>query len=209
MPKTCNYAMKAGFIISCPDFYHGKIFTNENLTDKVAHEYLTKYPHMESYFQKIPSDELIENKQRPGFEEQIDNEKYEVKVRDWSKAKQYGVAEMLTALNKIRRAHPAALSYHNLTVLPTSDPNILAFARHTPAELTGTGQADTLIVVVNLDGHNAHQSMIHLELSELGLPTDRPLNVRDELTGREFQWGWDNYVSLAPWADVAHILSVQ
>ena len=153
--------------------------------------------------------ELIENKQRPGFEEQIDNEKYEVKVRDWSKAKQYGVAEMLTALNKIRRAHPAALSYHNLTVLPTSDPDILAFARHTPAELTGTGQADTLIVVVNLDGHNAHQSMIHLELSELGLPTDRPLNVRDELTGREFQWGWDNYVSLAPWADVAHILSVQ
>ena len=153
--------------------------------------------------------ELIENKQRPGFEEQIDNEKYEVKVRDWSKAKQYGVAEMLTALNKIRRAHPAALSYHNLTVLPTSDPNILAFARHTPAELTGTGQADTLIVVVNLDGHNAHQSMIHLELSEQGLPTDRPLNVRDELTGREFQWGWDNYVSLAPWADVAHILSVQ
>lgn len=153
--------------------------------------------------------ELIENKQRPGFEEQINNEKYEVKVRDWSKAKQYGVAEMLTALNKIRRAHPAALSYHNLTVLPTSDPNILAFARHTPAELTGTGQADTLIVVVNLDGHNAHQSMIHLELGELGLPTDRPLNVRDELTGREFQWGWDNYVSLAPWADVAHILSVQ
>ena len=153
--------------------------------------------------------ELIENKQRPGFEEQIDNEKYEVKVRDWSKAKQYGVAEMLTALNKIRRAHPAALSYHNLTVLPTSDPNILAFARHTPAELTGTGQADTLIVVVNLDGHNAHQSMIHLELGELGLPTDRPFNVRDELTGREFQWGWDNYVSLAPWADVAHILSVQ
>ena len=153
--------------------------------------------------------ELIENKQRPGFEEQNDNEKYEVKVRDWSKAKQYGVAEMLTVLNKIRRAHPAALSYHNLTVLPTSDPNILAFARHTPAELTGTGQADTLIVVVNLDGHNAHQSMIHLELGELGLPTDRPLNVRDELTGREFQWGWDNYVSLAPWADVAHILSVQ
>lgn len=65
MPKTCNYAMKAGFIISCPDFYHGKIFTNENLTDKVAHEYLTKYPHMESYFQKIPSEELIENKQQP------------------------------------------------------------------------------------------------------------------------------------------------
>lgn len=66
MPKQCNYVMKAGFIISCPDFYHGKIFTNENLTDKLAHEYLTKYPHMEKYFQKIPSEELIENKQPEG-----------------------------------------------------------------------------------------------------------------------------------------------
>lgn len=72
MPKQCNYAMKAGFIISCPDFYHGKIFTNENLTDKVAHEYLTKYPHMESYFQKIPSDELIENKQPAGSDKKKD-----------------------------------------------------------------------------------------------------------------------------------------
>ena len=153
--------------------------------------------------------ELIENRQRPGFEEQIDNEKYEIKVRDWKEADKYGIAELLGSLNEIRRNHPATRSYHNLTVLPTSDPSILAFARHTPAELTGTGQADTLIVVVNLDGHNAHQSTVHIELPELGLPTDRAVTVRDELTGREFQWGWDNFVSLAPWADVAHILSVQ
>lgn len=153
--------------------------------------------------------ELIENRQRPGFEEQIDNEKYEIKVRDWKEADKYGIAELLGSLNEIRRNHPATRSYHNLTVLPTSDPSILAFARHTPAALTGTGQADTLIVVVNLDGYNAHQSTMHIELPELGLPTDRAVTVRDELTGREFQWGWDNFVSLAPWADVAHILSVQ
>lgn len=153
--------------------------------------------------------ELIENRQRPGFEEQIDNEKYEIKVRDWKEADKYGIAELLGSLNEIRRNHPATRSYHNLTVLPTSDPSILAFARHTPAELTGTGQADTLIVVVNLDGYNAHQSTVHIELPEFGLPTDRAVTVRDELTGREFQWGWDNFVSLAPWADVAHILSVQ
>lgn len=153
--------------------------------------------------------ELIENRQRPGFEEQIDNEKYEIKVRDWKEADKYGIAELLGSLNEIRRNHPATRSYHNLTVLPTSDPSILAFARHTPAALTGTGQADTLIVVVNLDGYNAHQSTVHIELPELGLPTDRAVTMRDELTGREFQWGWDNFVSLAPWADVAHILSVQ
>ena len=152
--------------------------------------------------------ELIENKQRPGFEEQIDNEKYEVKVRDWADADKYGIAELLTSLNKIRAEHPACRSYHNLHVLPSDDANVIAFLRQTPAELTGTGKADTVIVVVNLDGHNAHQSIVHIELPDFGFATDKPLKVRDELTGREFDWGWDNYVSLAPWADVAHVLTV-
>lgn len=152
--------------------------------------------------------ELIENKQRPGFEEQIDNEKYEVKVRDWDEADKYGISELLTSLNKIRSEHPACRSYHNLHVLPSDDAGVVAFLRQTPAELTGTGKPDTVIVVVNLDGHNAHQSIVHIELPDFGFATDKPLKVCDELTGREFEWSWDNYVSLAPWADVAHVLTV-
>ena len=152
--------------------------------------------------------ELIENKQHPGFEEQIDNEKYEVKVRDWDEADKYGISELLTSLNKIRSKHPACRSYHNLHVLPSDDAGVVAFLRQTPAELTGTGKPDTVIVVVNLDGHNAHQSIVHIELPDFGFATDKPLKVRDELTGREFEWSWDNYVSLAPWADVAHVLTV-
>ena len=152
--------------------------------------------------------ELIENKQRPGFEEQIDNEKYEVKVRDWSAADKYGIAELLTNLNRVRREHPKAFSYHNLTVLESSDPNILAFARHTPAELTGTGKPETLVVVVNLDGHEAHQAMVHLELPDYGIDPKWGAHMHDELTGRDFAWSWDNFVSLAPWADVAHIFTV-
>ena len=152
--------------------------------------------------------ELIENKQRPGFEEQIDNEKYEVKVRDWDEADKYGISELLTSLNKIRSEHPACRSYHNLHVLPSDDAGVVAFLRQTPAELTGTGKPDTVIVVVNLDGHNTHQSIVHIELPDFGFATDKPLKVRDELTGREFEWSWDNYVSLAPWADVAHVLAV-
>ena len=151
--------------------------------------------------------ELIENKQRPGFEEQIDNEKYEVKVRDWDEADKYGISELLTSLNKIRSEHPACRSYHNLHVLPSDDAGVVAFLRQTPAELTGTGKPDTVIVVVNLDGHNTHQSIVHIELPDFGFATDKPLKVRDELTGREFEWSWDNYVSLAPWADVAHVLT--
>ena len=152
--------------------------------------------------------ELIENKQRPGFEEQIDNEKYEVKVRDWDEADKYGISELLTSLNKIRSEHPACRSYHNLHILPSDDAGVVAFLRQTPAELTGTGKPDTVIVVVNLDGHNTHQSIVHIELPDFGFATDKPLKVRDELTGREFEWSWDNYVSLAPWADVAHVLTV-
>ncbi|MDU1287677.1 MAG: alpha-1,4-glucan--maltose-1-phosphate maltosyltransferase [Bifidobacterium bifidum] len=152
--------------------------------------------------------ELIENKQRPGFEEQIDNEKYEVKVRDWSVADKYGIAELLTNLNRVRREHPKVFSYHNLTVLESSDPNILAFARHTPAELTGTDKPETLIVVVNLDGHEAHQAMVHLELPDYGIDPKWGAHIHDELTGRDFAWSWDNFVSLAPWADVAHIFTV-
>ena len=152
--------------------------------------------------------ELIENKQRPGFEEQINNEKYEVKVRDWSAADKYGIAELLTNLNRVRREHPKAFSYHNLTVLESSDPNILAFARHTPAELTGTDKPETLIVVVNLDGHEAHQAMVHLELPDYGIDPKWGAHIHDELTGRDFAWSWDNFVSLAPWADVAHIFTV-
>ena len=152
--------------------------------------------------------ELIENKQRPGFEEQIDNEKYEVKVRDWSAADKYGIAELLTNLNRVRREHPKAFSYHNLTVLESSDPNILAFVRHTPAELTGTDKPETLIVVVNLDGHEAHQAMVHLELPDYDIDPKWGAHIHDELTGRDFAWSWDNFVSLAPWADVAHIFTV-
>lgn len=152
--------------------------------------------------------ELIENKQRPGFEEQIDNEKYEVKVRDWDEADKYGISELLTSLNKIRSEHPACRSYHNLHVLPSDDAGVVAFLRQTPAELTGTGKPDTVIVVVNLDGHNTHQSIVHIELPDFGFATDKPLKVHDELTGRDFEWGYDNYVSLAPWADVAHVLTV-
>ena len=153
--------------------------------------------------------ELVENKQQPGTQMPEDPEEYEIRVRDWSQAGKYGIAELLTSLNTIRKRHPAVRSYHNLTILDSPDANILAFARHTPAKLTADGKPDTLIVVVNLDGHEAHQSMIRLDPTAFGLPAGEPFTVVDELTGRTFTWTNDNYVSLAPWADVAHVLSVK
>ena len=63
MAKKCNYRLRAGFIISCPDFKGGKIFTNDNLTDAVAKEYLQKYPKQEKMFQKLPETETTETEE--------------------------------------------------------------------------------------------------------------------------------------------------
>ena len=63
MAKKCNYRLRAGFIISCPDFKSGKIFTNANLTDAVAKEYLQKYPKQEKMFQKLPETETTETEE--------------------------------------------------------------------------------------------------------------------------------------------------
>lgn len=153
--------------------------------------------------------ELVENTQRDGAEQPAVSELDTIRVRDWDKSDDYGIAKLVASLNAIRNAHPATRSYHNLTVLPSANPSILAFARQTPAEYTGTGKPDTLIVVVNLDGYHEQQSNVHVDLNALGLPTDGTYRVKDQLTGREFDWSWDNFVALAPWADVAHILSVE
>lgn len=153
--------------------------------------------------------ELIENSQRSDAEEQSQNEKFEIKVRDWSAADKIGISELLTSLNDIRSKHVATTSYHNLTILPSANGNVLAFARQTDAQFTPDGKTDTLIVVVNLDPFNQQQSSIHVDAEALGLPTDHPYHVKDQLTGREYDWSWDNFVSLAPWADVAHVFHVE
>lgn len=55
MAEKSNYRLKAGVIINCPNFKGGKIFTNDNLTDKVASDFLKMFPEQSSIFQKIPA----------------------------------------------------------------------------------------------------------------------------------------------------------
>lgn len=53
-PKT-RYTMRAGFIIACPAFHNGKIYSNANLTDEVAEEYLAMFPNQKKYFDENPA----------------------------------------------------------------------------------------------------------------------------------------------------------
>lgn len=56
MAEKSNYRLKAGVIINCPNFQGGKIYTNDNLTDKVASDFLKMFPEQVRIFQKVPAE---------------------------------------------------------------------------------------------------------------------------------------------------------
>ncbi|MEG3614202.1 alpha-1,4-glucan--maltose-1-phosphate maltosyltransferase [Isoptericola haloaureus] len=164
--------------------------------------------------------ELVENVPRPGVEEQIDNEKYEYRPRDWSAADDIGIATLLRRLNEIRRDHPALQQLRNLTVHPTTNPQVIAYSRRVRAEhlpaagRPGSGHDDVVLVVINLDPHHPQESTVLLDLEALGLDApddveDQPFfTVHDELSGVSYPWGRHPYVLLEPQVQVGHVLKV-
>lgn len=155
--------------------------------------------------------ELYENVARPGSEENIDNEKYEYKVRDWAGAERHGdsLAPYLTRLNEIRRAHPALRQLRNLTVHWSDDDAILVYVKHLPAALSPDGRADTIIVVVNTDPHSVRQTMVHLDTRVWGVDPGDPYDVEDLISGARWTWTDHNFVLLDAFAEPVHILHVK
>lgn len=54
MAKDKQYTLRNGFIIHSPIFHQGAIYTNANLTDEVAREYLERFPANVTMFSKMP-----------------------------------------------------------------------------------------------------------------------------------------------------------
>jgi starch synthase (maltosyl-transferring) len=155
--------------------------------------------------------ELFESVARSGAEEYIDNEKYELRPRDYAGAEARGesLAPYLTMLNRVRREHPALRQLRNLHVHSTEDDAVLAYSKHLPAEYTGTGAPDTVIVVANVDPHAVRETLVHLDLDAIGLPAGAEYAVTDAVTGQQWTWGPVNYVRLDAFQEPAHILSVE
>ncbi len=155
--------------------------------------------------------ELYENVARPGSEENIDNEKYEYKFRDWAAAEAAGdsLAPFLTRLNEIRRAHPALRQLRNLRLHWSDDDAILVYAKHLPAALAPDGKADTIIVVANVDPHSARQTTVHLDTRQWGVRPGDAFDVVDLVTGAEWTWTDHNFVRLDAFNEPAHILHVK
>jgi starch synthase (maltosyl-transferring) len=155
--------------------------------------------------------ELIENVARPGAEENIDNEKYEYRPRDWAQAAMLGrtIAPYLARLNGIRRDHPALGQLRNIHFHWAESDEVLAYSKHLDAEFTGTGSPDTIIVVANLDPHAARETIVHLDLPSIGRLPDDTFTVRDLITGSVWEWGSTDFVRLDPFVEPVHILAVE
>jgi starch synthase (maltosyl-transferring) len=146
--------------------------------------------------------ELCESAAIEGREEYLHSEKYEIKPRDWRAPGHIG--DFITLVNRARRDHPSLQRLDTLRFLTVSHDQLLAYARQTP------DRADTVIVVVNLDPHAAHDGMLEVPAEQLGLPADGPFIVHDVVTGQRYRWSRHNYVRLDPiLGDPVHILHVE
>lgn len=155
--------------------------------------------------------ELYENVARAGAEENIDNEKFEYKVRDWAASEAAGdsLAPYLTRLNHVRRAHPALRQLRGLRVHYSDDDAILVYSKHLPGALSADGRSDTIIVVANVDPHSVRQTTVHLDPTAWGGEPDGEFVVEDLLTGATWTWSDHNFVRLDAFSEPVHILHVK
>ncbi|WP_052865067.1 alpha-1,4-glucan--maltose-1-phosphate maltosyltransferase [Streptomyces niger] len=142
---------------------------------------------------------------RDGSEEYLDSEKYQLRPRDWQTAGREGrsIAPLITALNRLRRRHPALQQLRDLHFHHVDNDAVLAYSKREGA--------DVVLTVVNLDPHHTHEATVSLDMPELGLDRHESVPVRDELTGETYHWGRDNYVRLEPGRAMApaHVLSLR
>jgi starch synthase (maltosyl-transferring) len=136
--------------------------------------------------------ESFEGVQRPGSEEHLDNEKYELKGRRLDGP----LLPMIGALNRIRRDNPALQRLENVRFLDAHNDALIAFAKREGHNV--------VLCVVNLDPHHVQEGLVVVPY-ELGLPP--AFTVTDLLTVERFDWRLGgNFVRLDPWERAGHLL---
>jgi starch synthase (maltosyl-transferring) len=129
---------------------------------------------------------------RPGSEEYLDSEKYEIR----SRALDGPLLGMIRSLNLLRRAHPALQRLEGVWWLATENDALLAYAKR--------AGSDIVLTVVNVDTGNWQEGVAVIPY-ELGLPP--AFHVADALTGDAFDWRVGrNFVRLPPGG--AHVLTL-
>jgi starch synthase (maltosyl-transferring) len=146
--------------------------------------------------------ELAENVAvKPGSEEYMDSEKYQIRVRNFDDP--HSLAELIARVNSLRHEHPALQRDWGLRFHSTDNPQLLCYSKRSE-----DGQ-DLLLMIVNLDPHHMQHGFVQVPLFDWGLAPDSTIEVTDLLSQERYFWrGEWNYVRLDPQAQPAHILSV-
>ncbi len=148
--------------------------------------------------------ELCENVAvRPGSEEYLDSEKYEIKPRDWNQPG--NLKELIARVNAVRRAHPALQQNEALRFHLSGNDALLCFSKSAqhPA-------ADFVYVVANTTPAVMQHGWVELPLADLGIDEGTEFVVEDLLDGASYTWrGAWNYVRLDPAVRMAHVFVVR
>jgi len=146
--------------------------------------------------------ELLEDTPfKPGSEEYLNSEKYELK--HWDLDSPTSLKGYIAEVNAIRRGNKALQGMEGIAFHPTDNPYLIAYSKATK------DFASRILVVVNLDPFNVQAGFVTLDLAGLGLAADAAFEVNDLLTGNRYAWiGARNYVELRPAELPAHIFRI-
>jgi starch synthase (maltosyl-transferring) len=149
-----------------------------------------------------PPYEFYYNLPVAGREEYMDSEKYEIKKHDWKKTNR--MTDIITIINRARKAHPALQSTWNLGFCRIDQPDLLAYLKATD------DLSDIILVVVNLDPHNRHSGFVQLPLSRLDIKGRINVKLHDLITDEHYTWTQEwNYVELDPFKMPFHLFSLE
>jgi starch synthase (maltosyl-transferring) len=149
-----------------------------------------------------PAFELQENiPAKPGSEEYLNSEKYELK--QWDIHDQKSLAPLIRSVNRARHENAALQANHELTFHATDNPYLICYSKRSP------GGENTVLAVVNLDPFHVQAGWVDLDLGKLGLNAREPFQVHDQLMDQRYLWqGPRNYIELSPFEIPAHLFRV-
>lgn len=146
-----------------------------------------------------PPFEHVFNEQHPDREEYAQNEKYEIRCWDWNDPT--SLQPFMARVNRIRNENPALQHMRSLRFHETKNSALLAYSK--------ARETNLIVVVVNLDPHDAQEGQLILPPDDVGLPPDEEFPVRDVLRDTEHTWQGDrHYLNLSPEAP-AHIFKME
>jgi starch synthase (maltosyl-transferring) len=206
--------MRPNFFANTPDILHEYLQTGGRPAFQVR---LILAATLSASYGIYSGFELCENVPvRPGSEEYLNSEKYEIKRRDWNQPNTLN--ELIARVNGIRLAHPALQRNDTLAFHDAANPAFLFFSKATadPGAQAGRGPLQAgpagtrVFVVANTDPHWMQHGWIRIPIEELGIGSHQSYVVEDLLDDSRYIWQGDwNYVKLDPAERVAHIFVIR